>query len=782
MKKFFIGLAVLLLLVLLVPLFVAIVLKISLPKPQAEHRLIGLLAPVKVLIDDKGVPTIHAGSIEDLAFAQGYVVARDRLFQMDLMRRQSAGRLAEIVGDKALPIDRTMRFYGFEKVADLALEKMSNENRYRLEAYAKGVNAFLAEGPRPWETRVLNYSIEPWKPRDSVLVALNLYNTLNHPSNEDELTRQLLVEKRPREIVDLLTAEYGFFDAPILKETSPPVLPGVPGPEIFTIREKTAFSPFKIDHSIPVEGSNAWVIAGARALSGVPILSGDPHLKHMAPNIWYRLELKVEDLEIIGVTLPGIPGVVIGTNGNTAWSFTNPDVDNVDFVPIQRGTSENTYMAYGKELNFQTRSETYLSKKNPVENQVIRETVWGPVKEIHGKEYALQWSARDSDVLKDLDMFSMNQTKNLVQAFQAMSRWAGPPQNLIVADKEGHIGWALVGKIPKKIGMDGRIPVERDETHDWKGYYAFSDQPHVIDPPEGYIANGNQRQVPIDENLFRWGNRWHLPARAYRIEEVLKTAEKWEAKDMFALQNDIHSHTHLWYRDRLVESIAKEKEKSQDKEWLSAIEENIKNFDGKLKTDSAAYPFLKRFRFELKTALVGPLLVDVVPSDLEESLMQLVENDTSIRVLLDQKPLHLLAKPYQTYEECVVRVAVKLAKEMSKTPDGLKKLRWGDVNQALVRHPLSRALPDFVGRYLDMAKSELSGDELVPRVNKPHHGASMRMNIDLSDIQKSIYNHPGGQSGHILSSHYRDEFAAWVDGTAERFTPGPTEFTEVFNP
>ena len=361
----------------LLPALLMGVLWSSTPKHKAEQVLKGLKAPVTVTFDAKGVPSIKAETVEDMLFAQGYVVARERLFQMDLLRRQSSGKLAEIVGEKALAMDKTMRFYGLEQIADQAVTKMLPERLVRAEAYAAGVNAFINEGPMPWETKLLRYKPELWKPRDTVLVALNLYNTLNDPTNEVEFAWGLLYEKLPKEVVDFLTPEYGFFDAPMIRELTPPALPKVPGPELFNVRAKTASNDIpRITETRTITGSNAWAVAGTRTKSGKPLLSGDPHIRHMVPNIWYRHELIANGFYVLGVSFPGIPGVVIGSNKNAAWSFTTPAVDNVDYVPIERGSTENTYMAYGKEMPFQMRSETYVVKKQDAISETIRETVW----------------------------------------------------------------------------------------------------------------------------------------------------------------------------------------------------------------------------------------------------------------------------------------------------------------------------------------------------------------------------------------------------------------------
>lgn len=767
----------------LLPVALWTILWSSTPKHHEQLVLKGLKSPVTVTFDAKGVPSIKAETIEDALYVQGYVVARERLFQMDLLRRQSAGRLSEIVGDKGLVIDKTMRFYGLEKVADDAVVKMDPKNRARIEAYAAGVNAFIEQGPLPWETKLLGYKPLEWKPRDTVLVALNLYNTLNHPTNEVEFAWGLLYEKLPKEVVDFLTPEYGFFDAPNIREITPPALPKVPSIELINVRSKTASVDIpRITETRTLTGSNAWAVAGTRTKSGKPLLSGDPHIRHMVPNIWYRHEIVAKDFYVLGVSFPGIPGVVIGSNKNTAWSFTTPAVDNVDYIPIQRGNSENTYIAYGKEVPFQMRSETFAVKKKDAISETIRETIWGPIKEFNGKEYALQWAARDPEVLKELDVFEIDSATNVEESLKAVRLWAGPPQNFMVADKDGNIAWALVGRVPKKTGMDGRVPQTRDEAHDWRGYYDFEDHPKVKNPPEGYIANGNQRQVAIDENTYKWGSNWMLSPRAYRIEEVLKGAKEWTVENTFALQNDVVSHTHLWYRDRLIEALQKMKETPVDKGWQEAVENGIKNFDGKLEVNSAAYPFLKRFRFEVLSELIGPIVVGVVPKAIEGDMMELLEKDTPIKVMLAEQPMHLLSSKYKDYNDCLVQIAVKLAKEMVKSPESFASLRWGDVNRAVVRHPISPALPKFVSQYLDMPESELSGDELVPRVNKPNHGASIRMSVDLADFAKSIYNHPGGQSGQLLSKNYGDEYADWVEGKPSSFIPGAVEVTEKYIP
>lgn len=730
----------------------------TLPKSTERPRMPGLPAAASVSYDPYGVPTLVAPEMRDAVRLQGYVVARDRLFQMDLIRRKMQGRLSELLGKKVLPVDQESRLYGFTQVADGAVERMGDETRQLLEAYAEGVNAWASENPS-FEMKVLRYSFEPWKPRDSVLVVLSMFQSLDNWENASELALNAITKKFPKEVADFLSLEYGFLDAPILKDPSFS-FPPIPRPEIFDLRlsdsKKTGF--FHSRHRDSVLGSNAFLIAGKKTQSGSPILGGDPHLKIGVPNIWYRVKMQFGKYALNGAALVGVPFIVIGTNGGIAWTFTDASSDTVDFVPLKESPDGKSFEMGDRKQNYRFRREVIRSRWGTETEYTVKETEWGPVIEVGKKKFAVQWNALDSAVLAKLDLRSLATAQTLAEALEALKHWGGPVQNCFIASSKGDIAWTVVGNPPNRVGFDGRTSVIRDENHAWKGYLPFSQLPKVVNPPEGFIANGNQRMVAVGKDLFRISSDYPSPARGYRIRELLAERNDWTVARAAEIQLDTLTHTHLWYRDRLLSALEK-----SDKPWTVEIKNLIRPWDGRVYVDAGAYAFLKEFRLQLFEAAFLPFLEKLSEREALSVFDYLDGKDAVLSRLLVERPVHLLHKEFTDYDHLLVTVATLTAQHMVKKPADLATLRWGNRNVARYEHVFAKFFPPL-SRWLSMPHVELNGDSLIPRVEEPDRGASLRLIVDFGDLSQTRYSQPGGQSGHPFSPHYGDLFPLWARG------------------
>lgn len=737
--------------------------------PRSSNSLeLKLQESVRVSWDSKGIPLIEASNLPDAYHAQGFVTARDRFFQMELVRRKMSGRLAEVFGPKALNADLENRKWGYQQAADDAFKMMSQEKQKLFEAFSAGVNDFLNQSNRPWELVILGLVPEPWRPADTLLVVLSMYDSLNRHKESDEKVVSLLRERFSPEIIRFLAPDWGFLDAPIL--TDPEKLPALTLPDAgtLTVEKKRAVSvPVQSDFE---SGSNAWVMSGQRTQSGAPILANDPHLDLRVPNLWYRIGIQTPQGKVYGASIPGIPGIVIGRNEYVAWGFTNSSIDTSDQVLIDKHSPLLTQ-----------REETILIKGEPPHKVTFRNSPWGPViSEEQDHAIAIQWTALDSNQLSGISLVELNQATDSSSLLEALSAWAGPPQNALFATKDGSIGWTIAGRLPKRKGFDGKSRTVRNAQIDWEGYVSRELFPVVLNPKEGFIISANQRTVPPGGPFSLFGNYWPNPARAKRIQELVTQRQGWNSNDVLTIQLDTLSLTHLWYREQ-VQSCQLKAMNPEDERWLTQILELINTWDGHANIESSAYPILRSFREQLFQDLILPIAQAISKSE-EESIYKYLRRDLLVYQLLTHKPKNLLSPDFSTYCDLVYSSLLQSARGLVSKPDLLKQLTWGNLNQSKIEHPFSKILPSFLGWILNFPQKPMSGDSLVPNVMTPTNGVSMRLIIDWSNPSQSLFAHPGGQSGHFLSTNYTSSFKPWLTGKSLPFEMEAITTTEIFIP
>jgi len=743
--------------------------RLSLPALKTFHGQAKIKEPAQVGWDSAGVPVIQSADIQDAYFVQGYITARDRFFQMELARRKMSGNLAELFGPKALDSDLSSRKWNYNKVAELSFQKMDAQKRESLISYANGVNAFLKNYRRPWEFWVLGVKPSAWRPEDSFLVVLSMYDSLNRHKESDEKALWAIRKNLSSSVVSFLIPEGGFLDAPIVKDPSAFRSPPIPKMNEFRVEEKQALQKTGLEDFAP--GSNAWVMSGKLTESGQPLLASDPHLDLRVPNLWYRLGIRTPSHFVYGVTIPGLPGIVIGRNESVAWAFTNSAIDNVDQVIIPKSSLELT-----------KRNEKIFIKGEAAPHEAtFTDSPWGPIFEEEADSFiAVQWTALDPNNLKNLDLMTINQSRDTSELVEALGKWAGPPQNAVFATKSGDIGWTITGNLPKRVGFDGKSRAPRTRSVYWDGYVPRSEFPLVLNPPQGFIVSANQRSVPVKGPLSKFGHHWPNSARAKRIEDLLMQKLKWQPIDFLKVQTDNLSLTHLWYRQELLKCNKDELEKTNDP-WFTAAHQLIKNWDGRTEIDSSAYPLLKVFRNDLFRNLVGPI-AKTLSSSQDEEIFKYLAQDTFVSHLLTTQPKHFLSPKYPSYCALLSNTLKESAQSLASSPEGLLLLRWGDLNQSDIQHPFARLLPSVLKSLLSMPTKPMPGDSLVPNVLTPRNGASMRLIIDFAQESRSLFSQPGGQSGHPLSSHFSDSFDSWLSGKSVPFEPHPTRFTEKFTP
>jgi penicillin amidase len=771
------GLVLLFLVVALVggALWLRSQLRASLPQMDGERTVAGLAAPVTVERDGLGVPTIRAANRVDAARALGFLHAQERFFQMDLMRRQAAGELAELFGSVAVPVDEDHRRHGLRDVARRALAAGSPRDRAILNAYAEGANAGLgALGGPPFEYLLVQQDPAPWRPEDSLLVALAMFIELQQPEGTRELSLGVMHDLLPGPLFEFLSQSGSEWDAPLVGD--PMTTPPIPGPEVFDVRREPAPSkPLKWRtigeprSSQTPRGSNNWAVAGTYTADGRAWLANDMHLGIRIPNTWYRASILVGDRRITGVTLPGVPVVAVGSTGRVAWGFTNSQIDWHDLVVIEVDPKDpEVYRTPQGPRRFVHRKETIRVKKGEDVTLDVRDTVWGPVVEDRdhkGRPLVLSWIAHHPDAV-NMSILDLEEARTVDEAVEIAHRSGVPPQNFVVADADGRIAWTIIGRVPKRFGFDGIggvIPESwADGTRGWSGWLASDEVPKVVDPPSGRIWTANSRIVEGPE-LARLGDSGYwLGARARQIRDGLLALHKAKPEDLLAIQLDDRALFLTPWRKILLDTLSPQAIEGHPRrrEMRELLETS---WTGRASVDSVGYRLVKEFRREVRNRTLEPILARCAQAD--ERFWKLVT----------EKPAHLLDPKTKTWDEHLLAAAdAVLAKYEGQD---LAKRTWGERNTTRIRHPLSAALPGFLGRHLDVEPRQLPGDSDMPRFIGPAFGASERIVVSPGKEEAGFFHMPAGQSGHPLSAHYRDGQRAWEDGEPTSFLPGRTEST-----
>ena len=541
-------------------------LRASLPALDGEQKLAGLEESVRIERDALGIPTIHARGRVDLARATGWLHAQDRFFQMDLMRRQSAGELAALIGPAALPMDRRHRLHRFRWRAERDYGRAEPGTKEILEAYTEGVNAGLeALGADPPEYLALRLSPEPWRETDSLLVLFSMYLDLQGGTGWRESAMGLLRDRLPAPLFEFLLPGVTEWDAPVSGAVSP--APSLPGPEVIDLRAPAVPEAARArpgDREAAAEavlpGSNNWAVAGTWTAGGGAIVANDMHLGLQLPNVWYRVSFawtesgpEEDEYRATGATLPGTPALVVGSNGRVAWGFTNSYGDWIDLVLLETDPEDGSrYRAPDGWRSFERFEERIEVKGGEAETLEVLETIWGPVLDTdhEGRRRAVRWVAHDPEGA-NFRLTGLERAADVDEAI-AIARQSGiPAQNLVVADADGHIAWTVMGMMPRRFGHDGTVPVSwADGDRGWDGWLDPSEYPAVVDPAGGRLWTANNRVV-----AGRGPRDMPLGARAGQIRDGLLALEKATVAEMLAIQLDDRALFLERWRELLLDTL-----------------------------------------------------------------------------------------------------------------------------------------------------------------------------------------------------------------------------------
>jgi penicillin amidase len=749
----------------------------SLAQLDGELTLDGLEAEVTIERDALGVPTIHGASRTDVARATGFLHAQERFFQMDLLRRQAAGELAELLGPAALTVDRRNRVHRFRALAAGHLERWAAGSRDLLTAYAAGANAGLAAlGAVPPEYLALRTDPAPWLPEDTALVVLSMYMELQDQTGRRESSLGLMADLLPPPLVTFLTGAGTEWDAPITG--GPIATPALPEAAALDLRSPPAEAASLLREPPSIPGSNGWAIGGSATTDGRALLANDMHLPHGLPNVWYRLSFVLDGLRVTGVTLPGAPPMIVGSNGHVAWGFTNSQIDLSDLVVLEpHGDDGDSYLTPDGPRAIETIEERIAVKGGGDELLEVEWTVWGPVidRDHRQRRRALRWVAHDPSGV-DMSLVRMEAARDLDEALDIATRARIPTQNVQVADRDGRIGWTLMGPLPRRAGHDGRLPRSwADGRAGWSGYFAPEDYPRVVDPPSGRIWTANNRvaEAGLLDGIGDGG--FALGARAQQIRDGLFAIERASEQSMLDVQLDDRALFLERWRELLLATV------DGDERYAELRRLVADDWSGRASIESAGFRLVRAFRLTTIEQVFDYLTVACREADDRYSYWTLHQLEGPLWQLVTQRPAHLLAPQHESWT-ALLRAAVDDVLQLFPTDEiPLAERTWGARNLVGAAHPLSLAVPQL-SRWLDIPRRPLPGDGSMPRVQNPRFGASMRMAVAPGREEQGLFHMPGGQSGHPRSPHYTAGHEAWETGAATPFLPGPTRHTLILRP
>jgi penicillin amidase len=688
------------------------------PLPETSGEISApVSAKATIVRDALGVPHIEAGSWNDAIFLQGYATAQDRLWQMDALRRLAAGELAEIVGKSAIESDQDARRLRLSRIADEAERAMPESDRAVLVAYARGVNYFMEmhRGKLPLEFTLLNYDPRPWRVKDSILAGLQMFRTLTTTWRE-EIEKLHMRERGDAAKVDFLFPARAGFD--------------------------------------PQPGSNAWAVSGTRSATGKPILANDPHLDFGIPSTWHMVHLHAPGLNVTGVSLPGVPGVIIGHNESIAWGITNLGFDVQDLYRENIDPQNGRYVFNGHVEQARLERDAIAVKGEKPRETLTWVTRHGPIflsDENH--QYALRWAAADAGTFQ-FPFLDIDRARDWKEFIAALARFPGPGQNFVYADTAGNIGYHATGRNPiRPKGCGGDVPADGASGEcEWAGIIPFEELPQFFDPARGAVVTANQNPFPEDYP-YPVSGHFATPDRAIEIRTLLDRRAKWEPKQMLEVQKDVYSTFSHFLAQQIV--AAWDSKKAKDPVHREAVD-LLRSWNGQMEKGTAA-----------------PMVVTLVFQQLRKSLAERAAPGSGqtyefgmapsvVEKLLRERPQGW----FPDYNAWVLKCFDEALAEGAKI-EGSKVSRWdyGQYIALKMTHPVGGELP-LVGTYFNIGPVPMSGSTTTIKQTTRRLGPSMRMIVDLGDLEHSLQNITVGESGQRLSSHYKDQWGAYYGATS----------------
>ncbi|MEB2280359.1 penicillin acylase family protein [Lysinibacillus xylanilyticus] len=731
----------------------------SKPVIDGELSLSVLDEDVTVTRDDKGIPHIFAKTDADLYRAQGYVQAQDRLFQMDLARRQASGRLSEIIGKATMDTDKHFRTFSLREAAEESLSIYDRESKQVLEWFADGVNAFITQAKKnntlSYEFVLLGYEPEEWSVVDSLTIGK--YMAYDLGGNWNTLAfRHWALQNFGEEKAKELFIKYPENASSIIKANKE-------NPVAVAGHFKTELLPNEFN------GSNNWVVSGKKTKNGMPILADDPHLGLSTPSIWYQMHLQSPEQNVSGVIFAGVPGIILGHNDNIAWGVTNvgPDVQDL-YIEIPNPNNPTQFRYDGKWEQAEVRNEPIKVKDGETVDFNVVVTRHGPIMtDLAFKDteptaqFSMQWTAlQPTTELRAV--LGFNKSKSWSEFEKALEDFKAPAQNFVFASKDGTIAYKANGQIPIRKQGDGQLPVPGDSSdYGWKGFIPWDGLPTVVNPDEGFIATANN-EVIGEEYPYHITDFWAQPYRFERIKEVLAANDSLTVEDIKKLQMDQHN---LYAREFLPYLLTSIKAQDQNGKYKDVIK-LLENWDMVDAKDSGA-PLVFHTLME---KLQEVLFKDQMPEDMYELMYGKFNiTDQLLRTAYAGKNSIWIeeqggvdATVYKALELTVAQIEDQFGKNVSKW-------KWGNFHQLTFDHTLSKASP-ILAAYFNAKKVPIGGSKVTVQAadndlaGNVNHGASWRFVVDVGDLSSAYHIVGPGQSGHVKSAWYQDQVMDWANG------------------
>ncbi|MEM9290673.1 MAG: penicillin acylase family protein [Acidobacteriota bacterium] len=755
------------------------------PWPQAEGEISvaiassgqpGLEGEIEILRDRWGVPHIYADSATDLLFGQGYVHAQDRLWQMVFNRRLGEGRLAEVLGARGLGLDRFMRTIGIRRAAERELEQLDDQTLELMEAYAAGVNAFMASGEAPpVEMRIARFEPEPWEPVDTLIWGKVMTWILSE-NYRFELTRARIVAELGPEAAQQLLPPY--------LEGAPVIVPPVDGAYDWLVGnplEGVDEASRWIGEPGPDYGSNNWVVHGSRTASGRPLLANDTHLEMLSPAVWYLNGLHGGGIDAVGATFPGVPFLLVGHNGRVAWGVTDmiPDTQDLYFETLDDPETPTQYRFRDAWLPLETLEERIEVRDGETEVLKVHWTRHGPiVNDVVGRlresdpPAALRWTAHDGGgLLRSLRLLATS--KDWASFRDALRSWSAPNLNFGYMDVDGNIGYQAAGFIPiRQPGHQGLLPVRGDiGEHEWQGFVPFDELPSRFNPPEGYIATANNKVVG-DDYPYVLGYEWSDPFRIMRLTEVLDADEAHSVEAARELQMDVLSLPARSLRPVLLQAEA------QGDLQRRALE-LVADWDLRLDADSAAAAVFQVWY----RSLVQEVLADELKDEqlmLEYLRYYWIHGPMMVQLMTasGERWIDDIETPQQveTRQEISTRALNRAVEWLRQVEgDNPEEWAWGSIHPLVFLHrPFGQTGIGPVDDLFNVGPVPAPGDRFTVnaawsnlRRARPYEmsgGAALRWIFDFGDPDGSLALVVPGQSGHVFHPHHQDQVTPWSEG------------------
>ncbi len=755
----------------------------SLPRLDGQIELPGLQEQVTIIRDSLGVPDITAESRLDAARALGYLHAQERFFQMDLQRRNAAGEMAELIGDGLLASDRDTRRHRFRTRAEQVVQAANPKNIALLNAYTDGVNSGLDDlNSRPFEYLLLQKKPDPWQPEDTILTLYAMFLDLSLFTATTEENWAVVRDNLSPELAAFFLPRGNRWEAPLQTEPVSGVM--LPDSTILDLRQ-WKYSEKDEDEVASVQynpqhdsaGSNNWAVAGKLTAHGGALLANDMHLGHGLPNIWYRARMSWPEAEgtrsVVGVTLPGAPALVAGSNGNVAWGFTNSYGDWADLVILEFDPeNDRLYKTPEGWQELVTHQEIIKTSGAEPDTIQIDETIWGPIwgTDTLGRRFALRWTAHDVEAA-NLNLVLLESASTLEEALAVAGSVGIPQQNLVCADDKGRIAWTIAGPIPNRVGWDGRLPVSwADGTCRWDGYRHPADQPRILNPKEGRIWTANNRVTSGYDLAVIGDGGYGLGARARQIRDDLRELDKATEKDMLNVQLDDRAIMLGEWRNLVLEVLKNNppEEGTPRAKFQSYVRDK---WSGRAEPSSVSYRLMRSFGFTIIDRVHGLLLTPITKKNPDYRTDWLPHGRAITWEVLAQRPDHLLPPWNESWDELILQAVDRAMEHPLSNTDDLSEYTWGQRNQVKVTHPFTYFIP-ALSRWLQAPLVGLPGDSFMPRVQHKGSGASERMVVSPGREAEGIFHMPGGQSGHPLSSYFLAGHEDWQQGKASPLLPG----------